>query len=190
MRDFTRREVVTTTLGGLAAASMPGIATAAQVNEQISVAVIGVRGMGHGHIKWLLERSDVRLAALCDIDEQMLARAEQAVRAAQRPSPALVTDFRDVLDDEAIDAVVIATPHHWHCPIAIPALQAKKDVYLEKPGSHVFREGRLLVDAANKYDRIVQHGTQMRSSDVTAKAGELLASGILGTVKMTKACPS
>src|SRR5204863_513684 len=82
---------------------------------------------------------------------------------------------------------VIATPHHWHTPIAVPAMQASKDVYVEKPGSHVFREGRLLVEAARRYKRIVQHGTQMRSSEVTKKAGELLAAGVIGKAKMSKA---
>jgi hypothetical protein len=83
--------------------------------------------------------------------------------------------------------MVVATPHHWHCPIAIRALAAGKDIYVEKPASHVFREGRLLVEAASKHKRIVQHGTQMRSSDVTAEAGKVLASGILGEIKTTKA---
>jgi len=92
-----------------------------------------------------------------------------------------------VLDSDSIDAVIVATPHHWHCPIALRALQAEKDVYLEKPGSHVLREGRLLVAAARKHKRIVQHGTQMRSSDVTRKAGEVLRSGLLGKIKMSKA---
>jgi predicted dehydrogenase len=92
-----------------------------------------------------------------------------------------------VLDNPSVEAVVIATPHHWHTSIAVRAMQAGKDVYVEKPASHVFREGRLLVDTARKYKRIVQHGTQMRSSEVTAKAAEVLKSGILGEVKMTKA---
>jgi predicted dehydrogenase len=92
-----------------------------------------------------------------------------------------------VLDDKSVDVVFIATPHHWHSPIAIPAVLAGKDIYVEKPASHVFREGRLLVDAARKHKRIVQHGTQMRSSDVVARAREVLQSGILGKVKMSKA---
>ena len=186
MQRISRRGVILGSVGG-AAATMNSLTSQAQINDQIQVAVIGVRGMGGGHIKRLVNRSDVHLAALCDVDRQVLARGGQAVHDAKGYKPRLVADFRRVLDDKRIDAVVIATPHHWHCPIAIPALQAKKDVYLEKPGSHVFREGRLLVEAARKYDRILQHGTQMRSSDVTARAGEVLASGVLGTVKMSKA---
>ena len=190
MNELTRRELLSASLTGITAATLArsnSRAAAADVNNQLQVAVIGVRGMGHGHIGRLVKRGDVRVAALCDIDRQMLARAEQTVKSATGQNPKLVDDYRRVLADRAIDVVVIATPHHWHCPIAIPALQAGKDVYLEKPGSHVFREGRLLVEAARKYKRILQHGTQMRSSQVTAKAGEILASGLLGSIKMSKA---
>ena len=86
-----------------------------------------------------------------------------------------------------MDLVVVATPHHWHVPIALRALQAGKDVYCEKPASHTFDEGRLLVQAAKKYGRIFQHGTQTRSSEVTTRAREVIASGYLGEIKMTKA---
>jgi len=189
MSRITRRQLAGASLGGAAAAAfgVHSLARETTVNEQIQVALIGVRGMGLGHVRRLEQRRDVRVAALCDVDQPVLARAKETVKNPSGQGPALAQDFRRVLDNSSIDAVIIATPHHWHCPIAIRALQAGKDVYLEKPGSHVFREGRLLAEAARKYDRIVQHGTQMRSSEVTAKAGEVLASGILGTVKMTKA---
>lgn len=186
MAQMTRREL----LLGMAAATASGgssLAMAANVNEQLLVAVIGVGGMGYGHVRRLEQRSDVRIAAVCDVDEKFLSRAQETIKGTSGKAPTLVRDFHRVLDDKSIDAVIIATPHHWHCPIAIRALQAGKDVYLEKPGSHVFQEGRLLVDAARKYNRILQHGTQMRSSNVTTRAGEVLASGILGTVKMSKA---
>jgi len=143
--------------------------------------------MGFNHAKWMAARPDAQVVAVCDVDEAVRDRAARAVNDATSATPKLVADFRRVLDDSAVSAVVIATPHHWHTPIAIRAMQAGKDVYVEKPASHVFREGRLLVDAAQKYKRVVQHGTQMRSSEVTAKAAEVLKSGILGEVKMTKA---
>ena len=189
MSEMTRRDMVVTSVSGAAATALSATAltAAGSSNDQIQVAVIGVRGMGRGHVERLLKRRDVRIAALCDVDPKVLASAQKLVSDATRQTPKPMNDFRRVLDDDSVEAVVIATPHHWHCPIAIPALQAGKDVYLEKPGSHVFREGRLLVEASRKYDRIVQHGTQMRSSEVTARAGEVLASGILGTVKMSKA---
>jgi predicted dehydrogenase len=117
----------------------------------------------------------------------MLERESKKVHDATGQWPKMVKDFRQVLEDTSIDAVVVATPHHWHVPMAVRALRAGKDVYLEKPGSHVFREGRVLVDTVEETGRIVQHGTQMRSSRVTAKARELLDSGVIGEVRMSKA---
>lgn len=173
----------------LAGAAMTAAAGAAQTppSDRMTLSVIGTGGMGQGHVGRLVKRSDVRLATVCDIDQSNAERAAQAVQRATGQTPRIEGDFRRVLDDKSIDAVVIATPHHWHVPIAIRAMQAGKDVYIEKPASHVFREGRLLVEASKKYKRIVQHGTQMRSSEVTAKAGEILASGLLGEIRMSKA---
>ncbi len=156
-------------------------------NDQISLAVVGVGGMGTGHVRNLVKRTDVRISHLCDIDQAQRERAGAIVQTATGKTPSMVEDFRRLLEDKSIDALVVATPHHWHTPIAILAMRAGKDVYIEKPATHVFREGRLLIDAAAKYQRIVQHGTQMRSSEVTAKAGEILKSGLLGPIKMSKA---
>jgi len=179
-----RRTFVSGAVAGLAAASARG---ALGAGERLGVAVIGVNGMGHSHVRTLAARSDVRVVALCDVDQGVLARAAKTVKDATGQEPALVGDFRRLLDDPRLQAVVVATPHHWHCPIALRAIAAGKDVYLEKPASHVFREGRLLVEAAKKHGRIVEHGTQMRSSEVTARAGQLLSSGVIGKVKMAKA---
>ena len=190
MRDVPRRAFLRDSLGGaaaLAAASTVPRKTSASPNDQINVASVGVGGMGTGHVERMLTRPDVRIAAVCDIDQARRERAEQMVKRARGYAPRSVEDFRRLLDDQSIDAFVIATPHHWHCPIAIPAMQVGKDVYVEKPASHVFREGRLLLEAAKKYNRIVQHGTQMRSSAVTKKADQLLKDGVIGAVKMSKA---
>lgn len=156
-------------------------------NERIGVAVVGVNGMGHAHVRTLCARKDVNFVALCDVDPAALARAAKTVKTATGAEPTLVPDFRKLLDNRSVEAVVIATPHHWHMPIALRVLAARKDVYVEKPASHVFREGRLLVEMAAKHKQIVQHGTQMRSSEVTSKAGEVIKSGILGEIKMAKA---
>ena len=175
-----RRYFLSASTAALAAAN-------AAPSSTVTIAVIGANGMGHGHIRNLVKRPDARIATICDIDQSVAERAGQIVRKETGRTPALEADFRRVLEDKSIQAVVIATPHHWHAPMAVRAMQAGKDVYLEKPGSHVFREGRMLIDAARKYKRIVQHGTQMRSSEVTAKAGELLKSGMIGHVRMSKA---
>ena len=191
MSHVTRRSFLA---AGSAVVSGVGVIGATNVrrasaspNERLRMAVIGVGGMGHSHVRTLVDQSDVTVACVCDVDQKQLDRASQTVQSVTGKKPERRGDFRRVLDDQTIDAIVVATPHHWHGPITIPALQAGKDVYVEKPASHVFAEGRLLVEAARKYNRVVQHGTQMRSSEVTAKAGEVLASGILGTVKMSKA---
>lgn len=156
-------------------------------NDRLGVALVGLNGMGTAHLKALLLRANVDVVALCDLDPTVLARAAKAVRDAGRPEPTLTPDFRRLLDDPKVAALVIATPHHWHMPIGLRALSAGKDIYVEKPASHVFREGRLLVDLAAREKRVVQHGTQMRSSKVTKAAAEVLASGILGEIKMAKA---
>ena len=189
MNVINRRELLAASIGGAATATVRAgsFSRAASANDQIQVAVIGLHGKGGDLLRRLLKRDDVRVVGICDVDQQVLAGARETAENATGRSPQPVEDFRRLLDNPSIDAVVVATPNHWHCPIAVRALQAEKDVYLEKPGSHVFREGRLLVQAAGKYDRIVQHGTQMRSSEVTARADEVLKSGLLGTVKMSKA---
>jgi predicted dehydrogenase len=176
-----------TTAAGLGACTAMAAAAPTSASDKIVCAVIGVRGRGRSFWGPLAGRKDTAVATLCDVDAKALAVAASGVEKAQKKPARLVEDFRRVLDDPAIDAVVIATPHHWHCPIAIRALQAGKHVYVEKPASHVYREGQLLVQAAKKYKKVVQHGTQMRSSEVTAKARALLDSGVIGEVKMAKA---
>ena len=191
MKPIPRREFLSrSTVGAAALAAADTVAirtSSASPNEQLGASVVGVRGMGRSHVERLLRRDDVRITAICDIDQSIAERAGQMVNRAKGFTPRLVEDFRNLLNDDSVDAVVVATPHHWHATIAVRAMQAGKDVYCEKPASHVFREGRLMVEASKKYDRIFQHGTQMRSSEVTKKADELLKQGILGEVKMSKA---
>jgi hypothetical protein len=95
--------------------------------------------------------------------------------------------YEEVIEDKGVDAVIIATPHHWHAPIALRAMAAGKDCYIEKPISHAFNEGPLIIAAAKKYGRVVQQGSQMRSSPVTEKAEKLLREGIIGEVKVARA---
>ena len=113
--------------------------------------------------------------------------AAHVTRDFQPAAPKRTARYEDVIADKDVDAVIIATPHHWHAPIALRAMQAGKDVYIEKPISHVFDEGPLIIAAAKKYGRVVQQGSQMRNSPVTAKAGKLLDEGIIGEVKVARA---
>ena len=185
-RQSRRQFLASTSAAGLASV-VGGESAHGSVNDQIAVALIGFNGMGMGHVNRIAVNKGARAVALCDVDDAVLARGVTRVKETAGNTPRTTRDFRSIIDDKTIDAVVIATPHHWHCPIAVPALLAGKDVYIEKPASHVFHEGRLLVDAARKDKRIVQHGTQMRSSPVLVEAAEVLKSGILGEIKITKA---
>ena len=115
------------------------------------------------------------------------AGAELIAKAQDGRAPRQEADFRRVLDDPKITVLIVAVPHHWHALIALRALAAGKHLYLEKPASHVFAEGPALVAAARKSGKILQHGTQMRSSPVTLAAGEVLKSGVLGAIKLAKA---
>ena len=157
-------------------------------SKTVSLGIIGCGGiMGH-HVRGLVQRrEDVRFAWLCDVDPAQM-RAKQAIIGQFQSPPARQTKkFEDVLDDPKVDAVIIATPHHWHAPIALPALAQGKDVYVEKPLSHVFNEGPMMIEAAKRYGRVVQQGSQMRSSAVTAKAERLLKDGLIGDVLVARA---
>ena len=189
LRKFlSRRDFVSHTARSAAALGL--LAThprRVSANDQIGLAVIGVGTMGTDHVKQALDIKTTRIVAVCDVDSNAGERARQLVYQSRNETPRVVGDFRKLLDDKSIDAFIIVTPDHWHAPIAVAAMKAGKDVYVEKPASHVFREGRLMLETAKKYNRIFQHGTQMRSSEVTAKARELLDAGVIGTVKMSKA---
>jgi predicted dehydrogenase len=191
---FSRRRFLSRTgrlaagaAGGLALLSRPSVATARGANERVVCALIGVGSQGTWHARTAAGYKHATVSIVCDVNERNRRGGSRIVRDVGGKAPKLVADFRRVLDESSVDAVFIATPHHWHCPIAIAALDAGKHVYVEKPASHVFSEGRLLMEAAGRSGRVVQHGTQMRSSKATAAATEILASGLLGDVYMVRA---
>ncbi len=155
-------------------------------NETIRVAVIGVRGRGLEHVGSLLRQKDARITTICDVDRNVIGRAMKQVAGRNGSEPNYVQDLRRVFDDKEIDAVTIATPNHWHALATIWACQAGKDVYVEKPVSHNVTEGRRMVEAARKYGRIVQTGTQCRSHKGIQDAMAFLHSGKLGNVYMAK----
>src|SRR5262249_54422592 len=130
----------------------------------------------------LLKRNDVQIAWACDADRNRAAEAAQLVQKATGRAPQTVQDLRRVLDDRAVNAVFIATPDHWHAPAAILACAAGKHVYVEKPCSHNLREGRLMIEAARKPRRVMQVGTQSRSSAHILEAMRLLREGAIGDV--------
>ncbi len=155
-------------------------------NDRVRVAVIGLHDRGYDHIRAFGALKNVEIAALCDVYEPILNERLQNVVKMGLPKPASYTDVRKLLDDRSIDAVSIATPNHWHSLIGIWACQAGKDVYVEKPCSHNLWEGRQLVRAARKYNRIVQHGTQARSVVAYRHAIEKIRQGLIGEVYLAR----
>lgn len=173
-----------------AATALGGVhSLAAEKPAKLRVAIIGCGGIMTHHVKGLVARREaVSLPWLCDVDPRQIEKMNSLVtREFQSAPPKRTARYEEVLEDADVDACIIATPHHWHAPIALAAMQAGKDVYIEKPISHTYSEGPLIVAAATKYGRVVQQGSQMRSSPVTQKAGRLLKEGIIGEVKMARA---
>ena len=198
MRPYQRRDFLKASAASMAALSASPAARAAaeprvakkvtSANDSLNVAVVGVRGRGIDHVRGYLGQKDqgVRITAVCDVDENVVGNAMKAIESSNGSAPRLVRDVRELLDDPEINIISVATPNHWHSLMGIWACQAGKDAYVEKPVSHNVWEGRKLVEAARKYDRIVQCGTQCRSHKGIQDAMEFLRSGKLGTIYMAK----
>ena len=188
MRGVNRRTFLASAGSGAAALAIGSGARAAGPNDQIKVAVIGIRSRGQSHIDAFTKHKDTAVVALCDVDSRLFNGSARKVedRSRSGKAPKLVTDLRRIMDDKDVDVVSIATPNHWHALAAVWAIQAGKDVYVEKPVSHNVSEGRKIVEAARKYGKIVQAGTQNRSSEGVISAMDFLHSGKLGKVYLSK----
>jgi len=182
-----RRDFLKATGAGAIALAMTEQTIRAAANEQITVAVIGPGGMGTGHTNLLAARRDVRVKYVCDVDQQRLAKAAEAVRSTSGKAAEQVGDMRKVFDDQEVDAVFIATPDHWHAPASILALDAGKHVYVEKPCCHNIREGRLMAEAVARSGKCLQVGTQSRSTRVIEEAMQKLHAGEIGEILVAKA---
>jgi predicted dehydrogenase len=193
MNKIGRREFLERSLLA-AAASVPVLsATPARTrgsqrpagpSERVRLALVGVGSRGLQQLSAFMHMQDaLEVAALCDVDERNIARASKLVEDGTGKKPAYVKDIRSLLDDKSIDAVSIATPNHWHALAALWAMQAGKDAYVEKAISHNVWEGRQLVEAARKYNRVVTQGSNRRSWPSHIQAMEFLHSGKLGRVK-------
>ncbi|MFO0889483.1 MAG: Gfo/Idh/MocA family oxidoreductase [Isosphaeraceae bacterium] len=162
--------------------------SAAGQRATIRLGIIGCGGIMEHHIKGLVARREaVSFAWLCDVDPAQIDRAARLIDGFQPAAPKRTARFEEVIRDRDVDACIIATPHHWHAPIALHAMKEGKDLYIEKPISHVFDEGPRIIAAARKYGRVVQQGSQMRSSPVTEQAGKLLREGIIGEIRVARA---
>lgn len=188
-RDFLQKTTQSSLILG-AAAALGGVQVfGADQPAKLRLGIIGCGGIMTHHVQGLVGRREaVSIAWLCDVDPVQIERMDKIItRDFQTAPPKRTARYESVIDDKDVDAVIIATPHHWHAPIALAAMAAGKDCYIEKPISHVFNEGPLIIAAAKKYGRVVQQGSQMRNSPVTAKAENLLKDGVIGEVKVARA---
>jgi predicted dehydrogenase len=158
----------------------------AGANDRINVAVVGVRGRGRTHIDSFARQKGCAITAICDVDLGQAERAQALALKLTGQKPVIYQDIRRVLDNKDIDVVSLATPNHWHALGTIWACQAGKDVYVEKPASHNIWEGQRMVDAARKYNRMVQVGMQAHSLEHYRRAIELVRQGAIGKVYMAK----
>jgi predicted dehydrogenase len=195
MSQHTRREFLEKSLLAAAAAalaedrSMPSVhaeGPSTSPNERLRIAIVGTGSRGNEHVRFISRRKDCEIVAVCDADEAQWHQRATAIEKAAGKRPTYVRDLRRLFDDNSIHAVSVATPNHWHALAAIWAMQAGKDVYLEKPVGHNVSEGRRLVEAARKYGRICQTATQTRSSPGTRELMQFLHSGAIGEIKLAR----
>ena len=185
LNQSDRRTFLKEAGGGVAAAGVLNSAVCSArvhgANERVNVGLIGCGGRGITVASVIGSQNDAVVRYVCDPDGRRVSKARDATGADHA-----VSDLRRVLDDQAVDAVVIATCDHWHAPAAILACEAGKHVYVEKPCSHSVREGRLMINAARRNRRVMQHGTQSRSRDTCRSVIQLLREGIIGDVLVAK----
>lgn len=179
--SLTRRHFLKSSTIALGAAYAATSLNVLGANERIRLGFIGLGGRGSFHLRQLVKMDDVSVVAAADVSQQKLDRA-----AAVAPGVRAMKDYRALLDAKDVDAVVISTPDHWHAIPTIEACQAGKDVYVEKPLGHNIREGRTMVQAARKYNRVVQLGTQHRSGPTWIEAVNRIKSGEFGKIHMVR----
>jgi predicted dehydrogenase len=188
----TRREFLDTLAIGAAGLAIGSTAKSyGQImgsNDRLNFAVIGLNGRAYAHLSALkANKNAARIAYICDVDSNILKKFADATQKEMGEAPATDKDFRHILAKKDVDAITIATPDHWHAPMAIAGLQAGKNVYVEKPCSHNPAEGALLVEAQQKYQKVVQMGTQQRSSPHTIEIVDKIHNGLIGRAYFAKA---
>jgi predicted dehydrogenase len=183
--QITRRnfvEAVGTTAGAAAILGAPGIASASSANGKIRIGLIGAGSRGGQLLDSFLPQADVEIIAVADVDDRHAGETAERVKKAKNNTPETARDYQPMLDRKDLDAVIIATPDHWHALPAIHAVLAGKDVYVEKPVAHNVAEGAAMLRAARKTNKLMAVGTQQRSSTHFQKAVEIVRSGKLGKI--------
>ncbi|REK05986.1 MAG: gfo/Idh/MocA family oxidoreductase [Planctomycetota bacterium] len=155
-------------------------------NEKLGVAVVGCGGRGGSHLGAFSTRDDTEVLYVVDVDDNHAKQRASFVKSKQGREPKMATDMREAFDDKSVDIVTTATPNHWHSLVSIWAIQAGKDVYVEKPVSHNVSEGRRVVEAARKYNKMCQTGTQSRSNPGMREAMQYIHDGKIGKVKVSR----
>jgi predicted dehydrogenase len=190
MTRVNRRRFLQSSLAAAATVTIAGTKSSAKVmgaNDRIRIAVAGLNGRGGSHVTEWSRMAGVQITYLIDPDKRTYARHLRTLSGRGAPEPKCIQDVRQALEDKNVDAISIATPNHWHALMTIWGCQAGKDVYVEKPASHNIHEGKIAVAAARKYNRIVQHGTQHRSSGSWANMAALARSGKYGKLLISRA---
>src|ERR1700733_6900328 len=183
-----RREFLVGTAGLAVAANARSHGQILGSNNRLNFAVIGLNSRGYAHLSSLqANKESACISHVCDVDSKTLEKFAAATNQAMGSAPATEKDFRKILEQKDVDAISIATPDHWHAPMAIAGLQAGKHVYVEKPCSHNPAEGALLVQAQKKYGKLVQMGTQQRSSAHTIEIVDRIHNGEIGRAYLAKA---
>jgi predicted dehydrogenase len=184
MKNGVRAGAGLAALSGLTFISRPERVFGA--NDRVRVGVVGLHGQGWAHVEEYAKLPDAQVAAVCEVDENVLNQRLGEMEKMNLPKPATYIDIREMLDDKSIDAISIAVPNHWHSLMGIWGCQAGKDVYVEKPCSHNLWEGGQLVKAAQKYNRIVQHGTNSRSGAAIIEGMQKMREGLIGDLYLAR----
>ena len=186
MKSIDRRDFLKSSIGAATSITVLSQSRSSAAGDKVVLGIIGVGGRGRALLSSLVKRSDIKIKYICDADTRCYGPAAEIVIEEHDYKPKFVQDFRKILDDPEVDAVVIATSDRWHALGTIMACQAGKDVYVEKPLSLSIWDGRKMVEAARKYGRVVQVGTQSRSAPYTDKAADYIRSGKLGEVYLAR----
>jgi predicted dehydrogenase len=185
-RRFLDRSIKGGFSAALGATEAPRALKAVAPSDKVVVGVMGVGGRGTQLTSFFAARPDVEIAYVCDVNAKRLPGAVKVVEEQQGKTPKTVGNFQRILEDKSVDAMICATPDHWHSLATVLACQAGKDVYVEKPVSHNIWEGRKMVEAARKYKRVVQVGMQNRSGSYGAAARDLIRAGKLGSIHLVR----
>jgi len=192
--DLSRRKFIknslTATTGASLVHTIPGTLLASKkemsLNDKINVSLVGCKDHGFNILKLHVKQPNVECVALCDVDNNILQEKASEIEKLTGKKPKLFKDYRKMLEEKGIDAVIIGTPDHWHCLIMVAACETGKDVYVEKPMANSIEECNIMVKAAKKYNRIVQVGQQQRSAKHWRQAMELIHSGEMGKIRKVK----